>query len=106
MRVHVRLGACVLSCGLTRARCNTANSYTVVNGCYVACMHVSASTHAFTCHELSHAHDLHAQHAQALGAEGLCQESLSGALNGRAGNALNLHVRAIEGSHDPSDSIH
>jgi hypothetical protein len=69
-------------------------------------MHVSASTHAFTCHELSHAHDLHAQHVQALGAEGLCQGSLSGALNGRAGNAPNLHVRAIEGSHDPSDSIH
>jgi hypothetical protein len=72
----------------------------------MACMLASASACLFACHDLSITHDVHAKHVQALGAEGLCQESLSGALNGRAGNALNLHVRAIEGSHDPSDSIH
>ena len=64
----------------------------------MACMLASASACLFACHDLSITHDVHAKHVQALGAEGLCQESLSGALNGRAGNALNLHVRAIEGS--------
>ena len=43
----------------------------------MACRHVSASTHVYTCHELSHAHDVHAKHAQVLGAKGLCPESLS-----------------------------
>ena len=69
-------------------------------------MHVSASTHAFACHELSHAHDLHAQHAQVLGTEGLCQESLSGGLNRRAGDALDRHMRAVERPHDPPGAMH
>ena len=43
----------------------------------MACRHVSASTHVYTCHELSHAHDVHAKHAQVLGTKGLCPENLS-----------------------------
>ena len=72
----------------------------------MACMLASASACLFACHDLSITHDVHAKHVQALGAEGLCQESLSGAPNGRAGNALDMHVRAIEGSHGPSEPIH
>jgi hypothetical protein len=72
----------------------------------VACRHVSASTHVYTCHELSHAHDVHAKHAQVLGAKGLCPESLSGGLNGRAGDALDRHMRAVEGSHGPPGAMH
>ena len=55
---------------------------------------------------MSITHDVHAKHVQALGAEGLCQESLSGGLNGRAGDALDRHMRAVEGPHDPPGAMH
>ena len=42
-------------------------------------MHVNANAYLYACHDMSITHDVHAKHVQALGAEGLCQESLSGA---------------------------
>ena len=52
----------------------------------MACMDASASAGLFACHDVSITHDVHAKHAQVLGVEGLCQEMLSGGLNGRAGD--------------------
>ena len=69
----------------------------------MACMLASASACLFACHDLSITHDVHAKHVQALGAEGLCQESLSGALNGRADDGLRRRRQLAGGSCGPDD---
>ena len=86
MYVHVCFGARGQSCGLTRAPCNAVRSSAVANGFHATHMHASASVRLYICYKLSHAHDVHAKHAQVRSAERLCPESVSGGLNGRAGD--------------------
>ena len=44
---------------------------------------------------------MHAKHAQVLGSESLCPESLSGGLDGGAEYRLSRRKRPVEGSYDP-----
>ena len=73
------------------------------NGFHATHMHASASVHLYMCYKLSHAHDVHAKHAQVRSAERLCPESVSGGLNGRDNDGLGRYDLALEGSHGPAD---
>ena len=70
--MYVSAFTCAFRCMRVAMRARSSpmyhgTSWTVANGSHVACMHVSASTHLCRCHELSHAHDVHAKHVQVLG---------------------------------------
>ena len=103
MYVHVCFGARGQSCGLTRAPCNAVRSSAVANGFHATHMHASASVRLYICYKLSHAHDVHAKHAQVRSAERLCPESVPGGLNGRDNDGLGRYDLAFEGSHGPAD---
>ena len=66
-------------------------------------MHASASVRLYICYKLSHAHHVHAKHAQVRSAERLCPQSVSGGLNGRDNDGLGRYDLALEGSHGPAD---